>query len=228
MRAPTLAGCLLVAVFAVAAALPASALAHEGNPNFRSEITGLDPPAPGVEVEVLNFDDSLLLRNDSGATVVVEGYQSEPYVRISPDGTVEVNERSPSFYLNQDRFAEASVPDSADPDAPPDWQLVDESGQYTWHDHRSHYMGSGTPPQVSDESLRTKVFDYAIPLRVGSTDTKLNGTLYWVGDDDGFPLAPFIALAAVALLTLATVVLVRRRRRSPGPDRNDGEAKEAW
>ncbi len=172
MRAPTLAGCLLVAALAAVTALPAPALAHEGNPDYRSEITGFDPPAPGVEVEVLNFDDSLQLRNEGDETVVVDGYQGEPYVRISPDGTVEVNERSPSFYLNQDRFAEASVPDSADPDAPPDWQLVDESGQYTWHDHRSHYMGSGTPPQVSDESLRTKVFDYAIPLRVGSTDTE--------------------------------------------------------
>ena len=43
---------------------------------------------------------------------MVEGYEGEPYVRIQPDGTVEINQDSPSFYLNQDRFGEAPVPEA--------------------------------------------------------------------------------------------------------------------
>ena len=94
---------------AFALALPASsALAHQGNVNFRSELDGIEPPVPGLDVQVLNYDDSLQLQNETGKTVVVDGYEGEPYVRISPDGTVEVNTRSPAYYLNDDRYGEAA------------------------------------------------------------------------------------------------------------------------
>jgi hypothetical protein len=199
------------------------AQAHEGNPNFRSEITGVDPATEGIDVEVLNFDDSLRLTNESGEEVVVTGYDDEPYVRIDPDGTVEVNVNSPAYYLNEDRFAEADVPSSADAKAAPEWEEVDTTGQFSWHDHRAHYMAEGTPPQVKDESVETKVFDYSIPIEVGGSPATIDGTLTWVGEDSSFPVLPFVALGVVALGLVAFVVVVRRRRR-----REDGEAKEAW
>jgi hypothetical protein len=205
---------------------PSAALAHEGNPNFRSEIEGLRPAAPGIEVAVLNLDDSLRLENDGDEAVVVKGYDGEPYVRISPDGTVEVNRRSPSRYLNEDRFAQIEVPAIADPDAEPDWELVDRSGQFSWHDHRIHYMARGTPPQVTDEGERTKVFDYQVPLEVGERRVRLLGSLYWVGGQDGFPIAPFLGLGALALLAGAAIVIIRRRR--AGRAAEAGGPREAW
>jgi hypothetical protein len=217
---------LLAGVAAVSAAVVAPAQAHEGNPNFRSEVTSVEPQVPGLEVEVINFDDSLLLRNETGETVVVEGYEGEPYVRIEPDGTVEINQDSPTFYLNQDRFAEAPVPESADATAPPDWRVANESGQYSWHDHRIHYMSQGTPAQVEDEGQRTKIFDYDVPLEVGSQRVEVLGTLFWVGQEEGFSAAPFIALGAVALIAGVAVLVVRRRR--GGPRTGDDETKEAW
>ena len=219
MSAPLRAGALAVLI---AALVPAPAVAHQGDPNFRSQIQSLDPAVEGVEVSVLNFDDSLRLRNTGPETVTVLGYDDEPYVRISPDGTVEVNERSPAYFLNGDRYADAEVPAEADPEAAPAWREVGTSGQYDWHDHRAHYMGEGTPSQVTDEGERTKVFDYEIPLQVGEKAVAVNGELIWVGSDGGMPIAPFIALGAVALIAGGTVVLVRRR----GDD--DGEDREAW
>jgi hypothetical protein len=210
------------------AVLPApQAAAHEGNPNFSSEITRIAPPADGLEVEVVNFDDSLRLENDTGETVVVEGYDGEPYVRITGDGAVSVNRRSPSYYLNEDRFARVEVPASADPEAPPQWEQVDGSGQFSWHDHRIHYMAEGTPPQVDDPDARTKVFDYAVRLEVDGRPTRLLGTLTWVGDaGGGFPVAPFAGLGALALGALVAVVLLRRRG-APAADA-DRATGEAW
>jgi hypothetical protein len=208
--------------------LPAPGLAHEGNPDYRSEIRGFAPNVSGIEVEITNFDDSVQLRNESGRTVIVEGYDDEPYVRIHPDGTVEVNERSPSLYLNQDRFAEVEVPQSADPEAPPEWRVESESGQFAWHDHRSHYMGEGTPPQVTDKGVRTKVFDYEIPLRVGDENVNLFGTLYWVGEDDSVPVLPFIGLGIFVLACGVAIVVVRRRRGGPGAGDEARDAKQAW
>jgi hypothetical protein len=216
-----------VAAF-LALALPAThASAHEGNPNFRSELEGIDPSLEGLSVEVLDYDDSLQLTNRSGRPVLVEGYQGEPFLQILGDGTVQVNTRSPSYYLNDDRFGEVEVPASADPKAAPAWETVSKTSQYVWHDHRVHYMSRGTPPQVKDEGERTKVFDYAVPVVVDGRPGSITGTLFWVGEDDGLPLLPFVGLGAAALLT-AAAVLVRRRRLSPGGAGSDGEGKEAW
>jgi hypothetical protein len=202
------------------------AWAHEGNPDYRSEVEGIRPSVEGLEVEVLNFDDSLRLSNRSDATVVVLGYEDEPYLRISADGTVQVNRLSPSCYLNEDRYAQAEVPRAADPDAPPDWVEVDRSGQYAWHDHRIHYMAEGTPSQVTDEGERTKVFDYKVPATVDGKHAEITGTLYWVGRDDAVPIAPFVGLGLLAAAVGGAIWVARRRR---GVD--DGpaaERKEAW
>ncbi len=88
--------------------------AHQGNPNFRSEINSIQPErlAEGLTVETYNFDDGVRLINDTGEEVVVIGYDGEPYFRISPEGVVEVNLNSPSYYLNEDRLADVEVPGS--------------------------------------------------------------------------------------------------------------------
>ena len=86
------------------------ALAHEGNPNMRSEVTAITPETDGVTVSVLNYDDRLELHNTSGEPVVVEGYEGEPYARVLGDGTVEVNTNSEAYYLNDDRYGEVKVP----------------------------------------------------------------------------------------------------------------------
>ena len=87
---------LPVAVIAVALACvlaPAQALAHGGNPNYRSEIDSIQPPLPsGAQIEVLNYDSYFQLLDQHGHEVVIYGYNDEPYARIEKDGTVQVNE----------------------------------------------------------------------------------------------------------------------------------------
>ena len=216
--------CMLVAALAVLAASAPSASAHEGNPNFRSTITSIGPPAPGVEAEVLNYDDSLELRVAGGHRVEVAGYDGEPYLRFLPDGTVEVNRVSPSHHLNEDRFGEVDVPAGADPDAPPEWKSVASNGVYAWHDHRIHWMARSTPPQVTDEDERTKVFDWHLPIAVDGEQGRIAGELYWTPTGSSFPVAAGVALGAALAAAVAFVIVVRRRRRR---DRGERE-KEAW
>lgn len=224
-------------VLGVAAALlvAGQADAHQGNPNYRSEIDAIKPSTNGLSAEILNYDADIVLTNESGKTVVVEGYDGEPYLRFSPDGTVAANLNSPAYYLNTDRYGEAEVPANAKPGAEPDWKVVAASGEFSWHDHRSHYMSTSVPPQVTDESAKTKVFDYEIPIRVAGRPGAIEGTLYWVGSS-GFPLLPFILLGIFAIGSVALVVIVRGHRGSaPGDDRGKDEGGdgpdadgEAW
>jgi hypothetical protein len=209
-----LAAVVAVAALVALAAAP-TASAHQGNPNFRSIIDGVTPSVTGVTLQVLNFDDRLELQNTSGQTVVVQGYNGEPYARVLGNGTVEVNRRSPAFYLNQDRMANAKVPASATPDASPQWQVVDRTGRLQWHDHRIHWMGQALPPQVKDKSKRTRVFAWSVPLQVGSSKGAVAGTLFYQPKPGGgVPIAAIGGLIAFALLGAGAVAGVRRRRRT--------------
>ena len=125
-----------------------------------------------MRLQVLNLDDRLELQNTSGKTVVVKGYQGEPYARLLGDGTVEVNHNSPAFYLNNDRTSTGTVPANAKPGATPDWQVVDRAGSFQWHDHRIHWMSTITPKQVTDKTKRTKIFDWKVPLQVGAHERR--------------------------------------------------------
>ena len=214
----------IVTCVAAAAALLAGApvaLAHEGSPNFLSQINEVTPAA-GVEVEVLNRDDRLLLRNTGKRTVLIEGYDGEPYARIERDGTVSVNTDSKAYYINAERDGEVAVPDGVDGEGEPRWKRVSKTGRFEWHDHRMHWMSESDPEAVSDESVRTKLYDWKVPIEVDGRRGVIAGTLFWTPlPSSGPPLALLVAFAALLIPLLVAVVVVRRRRAA-------GPAAEAW
>ena len=176
---------ILLALGALLLGLPVSAQAQSststpvkesGNPindqgsnyNYRSNITSVAPSVPGLDLEVLEFADRLVLSNHTGKTVTVYGYQGEPYARVLADGTVQINTRSPAYYLNQNFYGNVNVPPSASPTATPHWTVIDRTGQLEWHDHRIHWMSPVVPPQVKDKGKRTKIFDWQVPIQVGA------------------------------------------------------------
>jgi hypothetical protein len=59
----------------------------------------------------------------------------------------------------QPREADVTVPASAGASDPPQWQVIDKTGQFEWHDHRIHWMSPVTPPQVKNKNKLTKIFD---------------------------------------------------------------------
>jgi hypothetical protein len=197
------------------------ALAHQGNPHFRSTVTRITPHVPGVTVDVLNYDDRLLLHNTSGRTVVVTDYEGNPYARVLADRTVQVNTNSPAYYLNDDRYANVKVPKGLG--AQPHWKLESRTGRFEWHDHRIHWMATTVPPQVKDQGKRTHIFDWQVPITVGGRGGAIAGSLTWVPLDSGgsVPMGAIWGLAALLIVLAIVAFVVRRRRMEPG-------AAEAW
>ena len=68
---PLLAG---VCAWIACCALATGAAAHQGNPNFRSQINAIDPADAGLEADVLNYDDEIQLFNKGSEDVLVFGY----------------------------------------------------------------------------------------------------------------------------------------------------------
>jgi len=245
-RRPTLAllGALILLPAAGAhAASTQTNTTESGNPindqgssyHYRTYITSVTPKAPGLSVEVLEFADRLLLRNHTGKTVTIYGYSGEPYARVLPEGGAEQNARSPAVYLNTSFYANVTVPPSASASATPRWQAVDRTGQFEWHDHRIHWMSPVTPPQVKDTGKRTKIFDWTVPIKVGTQPGAISGELFWVPESSKAPIGAIVAFVAIAVIGLLMVLLVRRRRRRGSrPDGEVGDAaqgsasREAW
>jgi hypothetical protein len=216
-----------VAAAALTLGAPAAALAHQGNPNYRSVVTRITPPIPGVRLSVLNYDDRLLLQNAARADVVVLDYRQKPYIHAAPDGTVSVNTNSEAYYLNEDRTGQAPVPTGLG--SQPAWKLVTRNGRYDWHDHRIHWMGTGDPPNLKDKGVRTKIDDWSVPLRVNGKAGAISGTLTWVPRANApLPLGAIFAFAALLIVLSLLVFVIRRRRGQTAGEPDPRKAAEAW
>jgi hypothetical protein len=199
-----------------------AAFAHQGSPNFLSQVNAVTPALGGVTVTVLSRDDRLLLQNTSGETVVIEGYSGEPYARIDGDGTVSVNTDSEAYYINEERDGKVEVPPDADSKGEPKWEQLSRSGRFEWHDHRMHWMSEADPEVVKDKDVRTKVFDWKVPVEVGGQAGTITGTLFWTPvASSGLPLPAIFAFAALVIVLCVVIVVVRRRRHA-------APSGEAW
>jgi len=213
MRTPRAHAVLLVAL-AAAVIVPAAA-AHGGGGalGFRSSVRTITPAATGLKATVLDYDDRLQVTNDTAKTVIVLGYEDEPYLMFR-NGHVYRNARSPATYLNDDRFGQVQLPPQANAKAPPEWkELVDES-RYDWHDHRIHWMSRTLPPKVqAHKNIAQHVFNWTVPITVDGKRAMIKGTLDYTPPAGG--KFPFLLIVPPVLLFCAAIVLwtIRRARR---------------
>ena len=201
----------------VITASPAAADAA-GPSDFRSEVTGIVPDVEGVTAEIRGGDSFLELTVDEGHTVIVEGYQGEPYLRFQPDGTVERNRLSTATYLNDDRKGEVDIPaevTAAGPDAEPEWEEVADGGTYAWHDHRVHWMDDVVAERrPRRDGRRAPTTRGACPIVVDGAAAEVQGTLVY--EESVSPL-PYLGLGghrgrAARLLRPTAGPALRRRR----------------
>jgi hypothetical protein len=204
----------LVAAELVALSASPAAVAHGGGAakGYGSTVTSVSP-AGSVDAVVLDGDDRLQLTVDGDRVVVITGYEGEPYLRFAPDGVFE-NVRSPAAYLNDDRYGKVELPDSADPDAPPEWERVAPGGRaFDWHDHRIHWMAETYPPVVArDPSMPHHVFDWKVPGTTDGAPLTVAGSLdYEPPPDESFPRILLVPLVLLIVLGVLLVVLRHRR-----------------
>jgi hypothetical protein len=221
---------------AASAATTPSLLKESSNPindqgssyDYRSNITAVAPSVPGLSVEVLEFADRLLLRNHTGKTVTVYGYEGEPYARVLANGTAEQNVRAPATYLNTNFYAQVTVPPIASSSAAPKWEVVDRTGEFEWHDHRIHWMSPIPPASVKNKSTRTLIFDWKVPIEVGNTKGAIAGQLFWTPESSKAPLAVIILGVLIVVGGMLFVLFVRRRRARKAAGGGSGATSGAW
>ena len=130
--------------------------------------------------------------------MVVLGYEEEPYLRFSADGTVEQNLNSPATYINNDRYgANDLAPERLQgvevTTLDPDWEEVATDGTFAWHDHRTHEMRPDSPVP------RGESYAWSAPvlLEVGGQRVEVSGEITY--EDDISPLPWFVLALLVGL-----------------------------
>lgn len=202
----------LVALLAGLGAPPALA-DPPGPSDYRSTVIDIDPPSDAFEIQVIGGDSFVRLISQPGRTIDVIGYGGEPYLRFLPDGTVLENQRSPSRYVNEDRYAVADVPESASTLADPEWLEVADDASYSWHDHRTHWMNPHPPPGAEPGE---RILEGVVPLFVDGAEVDVTVASEW--EEMGFPwstligallgfLAGMMAIRAGRLRVAATLTL---------------------
>jgi hypothetical protein len=215
----------LVLFLAVSAlAVPAAVSAHGRHGLARgyvSTVAGLKPNVLGVSVAVIGGDDRLRLSNYSGKTIVILGYQGEPYLRFAGRAVYE-NIRSPAVQLNRSRFPHGLEPGTTDPTAAPRWRKVARGLSFEWHDHRIHWTSRQPPAAVREEPDEVRrVFYWRVPGRAVGRPFAITGFLGYVpprrfggsGSDWVVPVAG-AGLGAAAVVALGLGAR-RLRRRAP-------------
>jgi hypothetical protein len=213
MRRLLAVGCIAIAATLMSAQPVA---AHGGSEadltsDYRTRVTEV-PDIDGLDARAVGIDGTIRLSWTGPGTLVVAGYEDEPYLRFDDTG-VAVNMRSPAAYLNQDRYANVAVPAVADPTAEPDWQPAAPGNAYEWHDHRTHWMTRTPPPQAQQDPERSHVIyeRWEIPLDIDGLDDAIAGDLTWAPAP---PLWPWLGLTVLAFLAATALLWSRAWRPS--------------
>lgn len=187
----------------------APAYAHGGQ--FVTVVTSLAPAFPGVSAVSTRDGEHFTLTSNGPEALVVTGYFGEPFLRIDATG-VWKNRLSPTAY---DDSEEPQIPPvDVSVTARPQWVHLGAQHQYTWHDHRTHWMSSVMPSEVqSDPDHGHLIRTWTIPVTYAGKPGAINGTLTYVADNHVTDYVTWAAIVAVVLAFCAIQFGIRPRRR---------------
>jgi hypothetical protein len=202
--------------------VPGSAQAKDLFSGYVTTVTAVRPHFGGVTAHAQANGADITVRNTSSTPLIVDGYQHEPYLKITAHGVWQ-NKLSPAVYLNKEQFID-SIPSDVNAQKPPHWVKLSSSSGATWHDHRIHWMDVRQPPVVAADPGKPHLIKrWTIPVVYGHRHGVVAGTLTWQPSSH---LATYLTggIVVAALVVAVGVVVVLRRRRRAGSAQPTGTA----
>lgn len=135
-------------------------------PTFRAELLAVPAADSGLGVQLLQGRaPGLFVRYDGTGTVVVEGADGEPFLRLGAGGA-EVNRRSPTWVFTAQAQGTDLAGVAADATAVPDWQQVSPSPSFAWIDPRALIA------EVGDEA---QTLEWVVPVTIDGQPADIRG-----------------------------------------------------
>jgi hypothetical protein len=189
----------MVGLLALLNPIPAAAhiIGTGGSPtNYRTTVTDIQPATPTVGVTVGLGGEWVRFTNQGATEIVILGYHGEPFLRLA-ENRVQVNELSSTAVETKIR---PGAPAPTDPSlrnlaTAPRWVSFTDGDNATWIDDR---VGPPAAQQASGS--------WELPLIVDGQRITVVGSRDLVS-----PPSPWPWVGILVLLTIAVVVLGRRR-----------------
>ena len=192
----------LMLLLSMSVLMPSVAGAHGGatsGTNYESNV--LTTPA-GIAARMVGGDDRLMITRTTPATVIVLGYNGEPYLRLDLRGVWQ-NERSPAVALNDVRIPPTTDVGIDTPKGEPRWVQTGSGNEVVFHDHRSHWMSSKPPAVVrADPSQPRTLYDWSIPVTVAGQSQTITGDVAWLGAPRAWLWWLITVVAAIGALVI--------------------------
>jgi hypothetical protein len=170
---------VIAGVLAIGAAAAPPAGAHASDPTVHPVIDAVDPPVPGITVQLAaSVTAQLVVANPTPTPVSVVDPNDEPFLRIGPDG-VFANKASPSWYLTNSPNGDATVPEDAHAGAPARWEQVSTEPAWGWFEHRLHPMARHAPADVVRTRKTTTLARWSVPFFYGGQPFRVKGRIVY-------------------------------------------------
>jgi len=197
-RALRVAAALVLGLAAVVTAGARPAAAHPAEPGVYTVLDSVEPEPVDVTISVtVSAAAQLVASNPTATELVVLAETGEPFLRIGPGGVL-ANLDSPAWYLSNSPGGTVTVPETAQPDAPPRWNQVATAPAWGWFDHRLHPRPGHVPPDVLERDEPSTLARWEVPFLYGAEAVTAKGRIEYrpdrgrvsaqlVGPADPFP-----------------------------------------
>ena len=127
------------------------------------------------------------------------------------NGTVEVNTRSPAYYLNQSFYGNVTVPPIgiAERAAALDGRRPHGAVRMARSPHPLDVAGAAAAGQ-GQGSKRTLIFNWQVPIAVGASKGNVDGQLFWTPESSTAPVAAIVIGVRDRRCSAVLFVLVMR------------------
>lgn len=144
--------------------------AHQGDPTIVARIDAVQPPLPGVTVEVrAGVADQLFVANTTGTEVEVLGTGGQPFLRIAKEA-VRANVRSKDWLASLSPFGTNRAGQAGT-----EWRVVAAHGSWGWFDHRMHDRDRPLTPALRKATTPVTLASWTVPLRHGGATHDVHG-----------------------------------------------------
>lgn len=182
--------CLLVALVALLCWTGVAAADHPNDTEVTATLGDKPSEMEGMTAQVQDTQGpQLVVENTTSETLEIYDAEGVPFLRIGPEG-VEANSKAKTFY---ETYGPQGIPVSEEAreatneeaKSSPDWTQVSEQRSWGWFDNRLQTEDMQVPEEVSHAGEPENFGSWEVPVRLGESETALEGSYRYEPDPEG-------------------------------------------